>query len=261
VARELIEREVNMSDRLAREDFGRVIAPLRDAYEVTLRPIDPRRSNQANRYYWKVVIGTLQDYLNGQGQHYTKDECHDLLGEDLRKVEVHDKRTGAVLGYTLQSTAGMTGPQFHDYVQKCLAHMADFGIFPTPPMNGELDGLLAPDEPAAAEADDPAAGDDDGGCADEPDESQAAADPLSDDATFKAELARALHEAKVDRASMLRFCTDRCREFGVERLSDLPVDRRHMVIDAVRRPFETPPLTRATVRPEETPWAADDARE
>ena len=51
-------------------------------YILDIKPYFKNRSNQENRYYWKIVVKTLADELG-----YTGDEMHDILREMFMDME------------------------------------------------------------------------------------------------------------------------------------------------------------------------------
>ena len=81
-------------------------------YELTVKPKKDRndRSTQQNKYYWKVVIGTLSGELG-----YTPDELHELLKVMFLKkwIQVKEKEY-----LTVQSTTELTTTKFEDYMNQ-----------------------------------------------------------------------------------------------------------------------------------------------
>lgn len=89
----------------------------------------PTRSDNANRYYWGVVVKTIADELG-----YTQEELHDALKEKFLRVEADPER-GRVLP-TVRSTAKLTTSEFEEYLETVRMWAArDMGI--VVPLPGE----------------------------------------------------------------------------------------------------------------------------
>lgn len=98
------------------------------AWQFTAEEFSPRRSNQANAYYWGVVLEAFVRQLQG----WTKDDVHDyLLGERF------GWETLAGLGRKrirpLRRSSKLDKAEFAEYVDWCIAKALDHNVFVPPP--------------------------------------------------------------------------------------------------------------------------------
>lgn len=133
MARMKIDTDVDMSEPLSKRQLQTCIATMAGPYEVTLKPIDPRRSNPQNRFFWRVVCQSLAEWFTEQGQPMTKDHAKALLCEEFLPVTYTNPMTGEVK--TLPgSTSGLSSAEFSEFLENCLAALAKLGIeLPPPP--------------------------------------------------------------------------------------------------------------------------------
>lgn len=100
-----------------RRRFNEAVAELDDRwdYEVVVRRLHANRSQQANRYYWGVVVGLLSDHTG-----FTPDEMHDWLKMRFipKKLAVCDSN-GEIKGEFVLggSTRKMSIAQFGEYIE------------------------------------------------------------------------------------------------------------------------------------------------
>lgn len=110
---------------------GRLVLDRRDAFreslhalagqrvEVTVRKARTQRSNQANRYYWGVVITLIADALG-----YTPEEAHEAVAFHLLRVHEDTKLPRR------RSTATLSVEDFARYVEDVKRFAAsDLGVF------------------------------------------------------------------------------------------------------------------------------------
>jgi hypothetical protein len=87
--------------------------------EVTLKRWRNKRSSQANRYYFGVVIPLIAEHCG-----YDKQEMHELLAMRFLRIE-DDPITGAP---RRTSTPETDSQEFADYVDHCIQFAAELGI-------------------------------------------------------------------------------------------------------------------------------------
>lgn len=75
-----------------------------------------RRSNDANRYYWGVVIPSVMEFTG-----YTEDEAHDAM--KVKFLGQEDMRLGLV---HVRSSAACDTREFFEYVEKIRQWMLEF---------------------------------------------------------------------------------------------------------------------------------------
>lgn len=77
--------------------------------ELVLRKKRSKRSDQANRYYWGVVVEILAGHLG-----YDKDSLHDALKEKFLSSHERDGHGLIRIG----STAKLNTSEFNDYIEQ-----------------------------------------------------------------------------------------------------------------------------------------------
>lgn len=91
------------------------------------------RSNNQNKYYWKVVVGLVQEAMNYLGNDFSKEETHDFLKKEFNWTETELKE-----GHWIKvprSTTKLTTIEFMDYVLKIQQFGADMlGIYIPDPL-------------------------------------------------------------------------------------------------------------------------------
>lgn len=128
-----IDTDVDMNEPLSKRRLLATIGALQGPYEVVLKPIDPRRTNQQNRFFWRVICQTLSEWFTNQGQAMTKDQAKVILCTDHLPDTFTNPITGQVI-VAPGSTSILSVPQFSEFNERCMADMASYGIeFPEPP--------------------------------------------------------------------------------------------------------------------------------
>ncbi len=133
-----VDTDVDMSEPLSKQQLQRAVATLAGPYEVVLKPINPKRSNQANRFYWRVVCQTLAEWFTQQGQPMCKEQAHVMLAEEFNGVPFVNPKTGELIRMLPGSTSALGVEQFSTYLENCMAWMSVHGIeLPPPPAETE----------------------------------------------------------------------------------------------------------------------------
>lgn len=104
--------------------------------KVTIERVQKRRSNQANAYYWGVVVQAFSQFLKDQGEWYTDEEVHEMFKFKFLRRSVVNKKTGEVVSEITLSTSKLSTSEFAEYLDRCIVWLNDmFGIHvpsPTP---------------------------------------------------------------------------------------------------------------------------------
>lgn len=84
-----------------------------------------RRTDAQNRLYWVAVVPELGRFLRNQGETYTDEDAHELLKAKFLRETVVNKETGEPIGVVIKSTTKLDTEQFSEYIEKCVAWLAD----------------------------------------------------------------------------------------------------------------------------------------
>lgn len=92
-------------------------------FELVLRKEKAKRSDQANRYYWAVVVEIITAEFYGMATAADKERVH----EGLRRMFLlrHDDKTN--LDY-VESTTRLSTAEFQEYLTQCRHWAAEQGI-------------------------------------------------------------------------------------------------------------------------------------
>lgn len=135
-----IDNLMNMDDRPTKRALMQAIGTLQGMYDVLLKPCNPTRSHQQNRFYWGAVVKAFQDYLAQQGESYTKEQCHQLIAIKHAAQDVVNPTTGEIIGTIARSTSAMSIEEFSEYTERAMAWLSEmFGIeFTGPGLTGPV---------------------------------------------------------------------------------------------------------------------------
>lgn len=87
----------------------------------------PKRSNPANKFYWKAVIEAFEDYTG-----YSKQEVHGLLAKRFLSYEKRGKDGKARA--LVKSTTELNSKEFAEYCRECEKFGMENGLeFTEPP--------------------------------------------------------------------------------------------------------------------------------
>lgn len=98
-----------------------------------------KRSDQANRYYWGLVIPLVQNGIRDLGTELTKEETHEFLKAKFNYQEVVNN-DGVVENIPL-STTRLNRERFSDYLAKIQQFSAEFlnVVIPDPGQQLEIE--------------------------------------------------------------------------------------------------------------------------
>lgn len=124
-----IDNLMNMDDRPTKRALMQAIGTLQGMYDVLLKPCNPTRSTQQNRFYFKTVVTAFENYLSQQGESYTKEQCHQIIAMKNAPIDVVNPVTGEVIDRVGKSTRQMSIEEFSEYTERAMAWLAEtFGI-------------------------------------------------------------------------------------------------------------------------------------
>jgi hypothetical protein len=79
-----------------------------------------KRSSQANRYYWGIVIDEIRRELLRRGERFTPEEVHEGLKARFNPKSVGDKETGEEIFSAGDSTTEMNKEEFGLYLERII---------------------------------------------------------------------------------------------------------------------------------------------
>lgn len=97
---------------------------------VEVKRYSSKRSTAANAFYWATIVKGMSEVTG-----YTPEECHEILKSkcNSRIDYIENAITGNYEEIQhSQSTTKLTPTQFGEYIDKCVAFLADLGIFVEP---------------------------------------------------------------------------------------------------------------------------------
>ncbi len=116
--------KLNLPDRA---HFLQGVGRLKDgAYEMTIAPLQDTRSDEANRYYFGVVIEHMHQACDRQ---HTPDEIHDDMCDRFLKyrlVQVNHRTGDVVERVVAGRTSRLSVSAFYDFVEKVRAFGEEF---------------------------------------------------------------------------------------------------------------------------------------
>lgn len=124
----MFEQIVNFDQPQERSRFIARVQTWRGRKRIEASDVRARRSDRQNRYYHPCFVEPFRQYLADQGERYSHDEAHEILAMQMLGRDVADPRTGEVLGRVRPSTASLDTSQFNDFLDRCAAWLAGFGI-------------------------------------------------------------------------------------------------------------------------------------
>lgn len=95
--------------------------------ELTIRRFRNKRSDQANRFYWGVVVPLIAEHCG-----YEKDELHELLAMRFLRID-DDPITGSP---RRKHTPATDSKEFGEYVDSCIRFATELGVYI--PQPGEM---------------------------------------------------------------------------------------------------------------------------
>jgi hypothetical protein len=102
---------------------------LNGAWDIQMEPHRPRRSNQANRYYWGVVMPYLARMLSEtSGEYFDSEASHQWAKRRFLSKPIINKNTGEDMDVKVGRTPKMNSPEFTEYIEKICGLCADNGV-------------------------------------------------------------------------------------------------------------------------------------
>jgi hypothetical protein len=124
---------VNFDNDAARQRVLSRIAQLRGQREISVRLWSGSKSNQQMRYYRGFIVRPLWKMMREQGDMRTAEEWHKFLAAMFLTESVYHPKTGDFLGNTVRSTSDLVKPEFSEYIDLCIAWIADTTGYPVEP--------------------------------------------------------------------------------------------------------------------------------
>lgn len=84
------------------------------------------RSSAQNAYYWGIVIASITDAMNEQGNNFINDDVHEFMKNEIGLR--HRMRIGGSDVYrdVIRSTRKYTTAEFEEYMEACRAWAAEY---------------------------------------------------------------------------------------------------------------------------------------
>jgi hypothetical protein len=109
MSRHPIKTQIDLSNAADKQRLIRSIEAATGVYEVDIVPVNGSIAEVQRRYYWKVIVGSLVDYLNEQE--------YLLVDKDSVHVYLRDNFGG-------KSTTEMDSVEFTDFIERVRDWMA-----------------------------------------------------------------------------------------------------------------------------------------
>jgi hypothetical protein len=84
-------------------------------YDITVEKHRKKRSTQANRYYWGVIVPVVQNVLRERGNRFTLEQIHDMLRANFLQTFVPLDEGHQAVRYL--STTELTKEEFGAYIE------------------------------------------------------------------------------------------------------------------------------------------------
>lgn len=84
-----------------------------------------RRSDLQNRLYWVAVVEPFADFLRQQDLDYRPEQAHEILKFKFLKTVCVNPKTGELIAERTRSTTELNTAEFVEYIEKCVAWLAD----------------------------------------------------------------------------------------------------------------------------------------
>jgi hypothetical protein len=126
---------VHIQNRKRLQEWGRMHP--NKQFTITIGKKGSKRSTQANRYYWGVVIAEVRLGFINLGHELSAEETHFYLKEKFNSVTIENKS-----GVTIEvpgSTTQMTKTQFSEYIEKIARFASEFLGIVIPSANESLE--------------------------------------------------------------------------------------------------------------------------
>lgn len=92
---------------------------------LTVEEYKDKRSNQANRYYWGVIVELIHRALNEGGFEVSREGTHDLLKFRFLKEDKPLGEDGEFIT-VIKSTTELDKEEFGAYIERCIQFAAEY---------------------------------------------------------------------------------------------------------------------------------------
>ena len=114
-------------------------APGRESVTIDAKDTRPKRSSDANRYYWGVCVELIHEALKEGGIELSREGTHELLRVRFLSVDRPIGKDGEFVTY-VRSTTELDTKEFVEYVESCKRFAAEYlgTVIPEPNEQIEL---------------------------------------------------------------------------------------------------------------------------
>lgn len=92
---------------------------------LTVEEDKGRRSSQANRYYWSVIVELIRAGLKDQGHEITREGTHELLKYRFLRDDRPIGKDGEFVTF-IRSTTELDKEEFGAYLEHCIRFAAEY---------------------------------------------------------------------------------------------------------------------------------------
>jgi hypothetical protein len=86
--------------------------------EITVRKLRTQRSQEANRYYWGIVLKVMSDYTG-----YDSEDCHEILKRKFLTIDRGTEHERSL------STAKLSSEDFWKYLEDVKNYLGMLGLY------------------------------------------------------------------------------------------------------------------------------------
>lgn len=125
----MLDIEIDFDNEKHKRVLYESMKGLHGPHRVRISESRSGRTNAQNAWYWATTVTGLQNFLNEQGEPYTKEQAHEILKAKFLSEPVPDPNTGEVLTWRVKSTTELTTKEFAEYHDNCRNWLREmFGI-------------------------------------------------------------------------------------------------------------------------------------
>jgi len=100
---------------------------------LTIAEFRDKRSNQANRYYWGIVVEIIYRALKESGWEITREGTHEMLRFRFLREDRPLGEHGDEFVTTVKSTTELDRDEFRAYIERCVQFAAEYLNVVIPP--------------------------------------------------------------------------------------------------------------------------------
>ena len=100
--------------------------------KITIEEYKPGRSNQQNRYYWKVLVGGIKQYMADAGSPVSAEAIHHYIKQELCPDLCEKQEEAVIFGkkysYNNATTTNMSTEDFNQLCERVRGWAAEQGL-------------------------------------------------------------------------------------------------------------------------------------